>query len=173
MKATGLTAKVHIVQDGNLIAISGQRGGTINRAMGEIDTTSKDDTSGWETSIAGLRNWDVSLDGAWVLGDTALAAIEDSFMSIDHTPMTGIFDIYVTMPSGQGYSGQALATSLPLTLPHGDLITYTLNFKGTGPLRKGNVPQSLAMFSDSGLVIEQLAMAKKAEDAKKKVKETD
>lgn len=156
MKTTGLRVKLHIAQDDKILAISGQKGANLNRTMAEIDTTSKDDDSGWETSIAGLRAWDVSIDGAWVLGDTALGAIEDAFMSDEHTHETGIFDVYLTMPSGQAYSGRALATSLPIAAPHGDLITYTLSFKGTGPLKKGATPENLSTFSDAKKTIEKM-----------------
>lgn len=157
MKATGLLSKLYVSHGEHLLAVSGQRGATLNRTMADIDTTSKDDVSGWETSIAGLRNWDISADGAWVLGDTALAAIEDAFMSEDHNPETGVFDVYLSMPSGQGYRGQALVTSLPVAMPHGDLITYTLNFKGTGPLRKEDPPTNLRTFSDAPSIINQMA----------------
>ena len=41
----------------DLLAISGQKGLTINRSADSIEVTSKDTQGGWKSKIAGMKEW--------------------------------------------------------------------------------------------------------------------
>jgi len=134
---TGLVVKLYIAKEigDQLMLIGGQRGATLNINLDEIDASSKDDPDGWANNIGGQRKWDVSADGAYVIGDKGIEALEDSLLG-EHTQDIGRFQLFLTSPSGTVRTGQATLTTFSENAGHTDLVTYSQSFNGAGPLRK-------------------------------------
>ena len=139
---TGLVVKLYIAKEigDQLMLIGGQRGATLNINLDEIDASSKDDPDGWANNIGGQRSWDVSAEGAYVIGDKGIEALEDALLG-EHTQDIGRFQIYLTSPSGEVRTGQTTLTSFSENAGHTDLVTYSLSLNGAGALRKiANLP---------------------------------
>ena len=67
----------------NLLAISGQKGLTINRAADSIEVTSKDTKGGWKSKIAGMKEWSVDNDGFYIPSHASHKAIGTAFQNSD------------------------------------------------------------------------------------------
>ncbi|WP_342045986.1 phage major tail protein, TP901-1 family [Bacillus sp. OTU530] len=104
--------------------VAGQRGGTFNRDVETIDTTSKDST--WSELDYGFASWSIEGDGLLVENDVAFVELEDAFMS------KTIVKVRFETAAGAKYEGNALITSLPIEAPYDDAATYSITLTGTG-----------------------------------------
>tara|TARA_R110002020_G_scaffold301366_1_gene516811 strand:+ start:36 stop:473 length:438 start_codon:yes stop_codon:yes gene_type:complete len=123
---------------GTLVAYS--TSATLNVNHTTRSTSNKED-SGWETSMEGYRNWDVSCDALYAWVDPAGSAITNKTLS-------DIFTAYVTTRTSfeltfganggasndTKYVGTAWLTSASLSAPNEDTSTFSVSFQGSGPL---------------------------------------
>lgn len=112
------------------LAISGQRGLTLNRSAESLDVTSKDDLSGWGKKIAGMKEWGVETDGVYYASDASLKKLSDAFLNSDVLPVF----IYNRKTEKPLYGGTVSITDFPLEAPYDDAMTYSLSMEGAGPL---------------------------------------
>lgn len=127
---------VKMFVDSSLLAFSTTC--TVDLGRAEIPTTNKD-TEGWETHVVGTRNWSMSVDamrsraadtsrGFDYLLDMYLNANDPSCLLKFHTP---------SIAGQAGLQGVANLTSLSINDPGADgVVTYSVTFKGNGPIAK-------------------------------------
>ena len=107
------------------------------------DATTKS-SGGWADQIAGLRSWSLTTDGLttveptgtnYVVGDIFSAlngrgVVTVKFTTVDNSTVGG-----VTPVTGDViYSGSAFIESVDMTADMENPVTYSVSFKGTGPL---------------------------------------
>lgn len=118
---------------------------TINTETKE--TSSKDAGGAWETSEAGISSWEASSENIASTGTAGLTADDLIDLQLQRQPVTLVFgeksgtgemvpDTGWTPKADSGRTGQAFITSVKQNAPNGDIATFTVNFKGTGPLAK-------------------------------------
>jgi TP901-1 family phage major tail protein len=103
---------------------------TLNRNIATIDVTSKG--SGGDTDILpGLRDWSIDAEGIVALDSSTNAEYLDGLV----TGRTKVMLKFSTNTSGDGYwSGYAYVTSLSISAPMEDKVTFSATFSGTGDL---------------------------------------
>jgi predicted secreted protein len=97
----------------------------------DVSTDMLEDTAlgdEWKTNVAGLSEWSGSAEVSWLMSDTAQVAVQNAFLN--KTTVTGKF--YTN--ASNYYTGTAYIESMSISDPVGDLVTATLNFKGSGAL---------------------------------------
>tara|TARA_R100001463_G_scaffold136355_2_gene201526 strand:+ start:226 stop:678 length:453 start_codon:yes stop_codon:yes gene_type:complete len=105
-------------------------------------STSNKEDGGWETSMEGYRNWDVSCDAlyAWLQPDGSAitkTTLSDMFTAYIHTRASFTLTFGSTIITGIGwtkYTGTAWMTSASLTAPNEDTSTFSVTFQGSGAL---------------------------------------
>ena len=114
--------------------------GTININHSPRSISNKE-SGGYEESMEGMRNWDVSVDAMYAWLDAAGSAIagktlSELFTSYIHTraSFTITFGVTTTGTEDTKYSGSVWMTSASLTAPLEDSATYSASFQGTGAL---------------------------------------
>jgi len=113
-----------------LLAISGQRGLTINRSSESVEITTKDTMGGWKSKIAGTKEWSIDNDGLYVPDDESHKLLSSAFDSgepvclkvINNKTKAGMF------------GGLAVITDYPIEAPYDDAVTYSISFEGMGAL---------------------------------------
>lgn len=107
--------------------IGGQRGGSLSRTAEELDASSKT-TGGWGAKIAGIRSWEISMDGLVLMNDTGYLALEMAFNS-------GVsINIKFEYPTQQYRSGWAYITDLSIDAGHTDVATISCTLSGDGEI---------------------------------------
>lgn len=130
-KMSGLKCKVYIGDALSGTILAGQRSATLNRSAETIDATSKDSEGGWKESLSGFKEWSIDCDGAFVTNDVAYKTLEQNFMNSENLA------VYIEMPSGTKYVGEATITDFPLEFPYDDLVTWSITLQGSGALTVG------------------------------------
>lgn len=107
--------------------ILGQTGGSLSLGADTIDTTSKD-SGNWNENEPSYNNWSFSAEGRLKTTDPAITALR--------TAHSGGKQILVqsVMPDGGQYEGTATITAMEFDGPHDDVMTYSLEFQGSGEL---------------------------------------
>lgn len=100
-----------------------------NQNTGETSQLGKRDQEYIPTS----RNWSGSFSGSFDYADAAQKSVIDQL--IDDGVGTTLKCVFVTNAT-LSLSGQIIVTSVALGATHGDKITLSINFQGTGPLGK-------------------------------------
>jgi TP901-1 family phage major tail protein len=122
----GTTMQVYVA--GTALGLSTSFDLSINAA--EIDVTSKD-SGGWKDVLSGLRDWSVSADGIISLSSDTNA----EYLSGLITNRTQVNLRMSTETSGDGYwHGSAYVTSLSISAPMEDKVTFSATFVGDGQL---------------------------------------
>ena len=123
---------------GTLIAYSTSASLNINHSP---RSTSNKDDGGWETSMEGYRNWDVSCDAlyAWLDPDgnpITNDTLSDMFTAYITTraKFELTFGVTTTTTGDTKYVGDAWLTSASLSAPNEDTATFSVSFQGTGSL---------------------------------------
>ncbi len=123
---------------GTLVAYS--TSATLNVNHSPRSTSNKED-GGWETSMEGYRNWDVSCDAMYAWLDPAGSAISNEtlseiFTGYIHTraSFTLTFGVTSTTTGDTKYTGTAWLTSASLSAPNEDTATFSVSFQGSGAL---------------------------------------
>lgn len=83
----------------------------------------------WQESLPGLKNWAVTCNGAYVVNDEALIALEDAF--VNHT----IIDLSLKSDV-MNYHGKAFIVAFPIGAQFNKDVTYTVQLQGTGALER-------------------------------------
>ena len=119
-------------------AVAYATSGTINLTHSPRETTNKD-SGGYKSSLEGLRDWSIDLDGMYAWTSAAAGAItnaDDLFASYIETRT--VFEItWGTTVTGTGntkYVGQAWVTSITMTGSTEESSTYSASFEGTGSI---------------------------------------
>ena len=123
---------------GTLVAYS--TSATINLNHSTRSTSSKD-SGGWEDSMEGMRNWEVSVDAlyAWLtpaggaIGNETLSDIFTAYMAT-RASFELTFGVTTTDSGDTKYVGTAWLTSASLTSPMEDTSTFSASFQGSGVL---------------------------------------
>lgn len=114
----------------NLLAISGQKGLTINRSADSIEVTSKDTQGGWKSKIAGMKEWSVDNDGLYVTSHASHKALGTAFQNSD--------PVCIKIVNGKTkksmFGGLAYVTDYSLEAPYDDGMTYSMTLDGNGAL---------------------------------------
>ena len=129
-KFSGMKVKLFIKDTVTGKILGGQKNATLNRSAETIDATSKDAEGFWQESIAGFKSWSIDCDGALIESDSAYEILETAFLNSANV------DVYLDLPSGTKYQGNATITDFPLEFPYDDLATYSVSFQGSGALVK-------------------------------------
>ena len=120
----GLDILVHIGSQ----SIGGQKGCTLTMEADTIDTSNKND-AGWASFIGGAKQWSVSCDGQFVVGDEGQKAIMDAFIAgteVDIEMKNQAETVY--------YKGKACITSVEVDAQFDDVATLSVEFQGLGAL---------------------------------------
>lgn len=124
----------------DLLAISGQKGLTINRSADSIEVTSKDTQGGWKSKIAGMKEWSVDNDGFYIPSHASHKAIGTAFQNSD--------PVCIKIVNGKTkksmFGGLAYVTDYSLEAPFDDGMTYSMSLEGNGAL------VDFSLTSDSG-----------------------
>ena len=123
---------------GTLVAYS--TSATLNVNHSTRSTSSKD-SGGWEDSMEGMRNWDVSCDAlyAWLtpaggaIGNNTLSEIFTGYMET-RASFSLTFGVTTSDTGDTKYVGTAWLTSASLTSPMEDTSTFSVSFQGSGSL---------------------------------------
>lgn len=114
----------------DLLAISGQKGLTINRSADSIEVTSKDTKGGWKSKIAGMKEWSVDNDGFYVPSHASHKALGIAFQNSD--------PVCIKIVNGKTqksmFGGLAYVTDYSLEAPYDDGMTYSMTLDGNGAL---------------------------------------
>lgn len=114
----------------SLLAVSGQKGLTINRSADSIEVTSKDTTGGWKSKIAGMKEWSIDNDGLYIPSHSSHKALGTAFQNSD--------PVCVKIVNGKTqtsmFGGLAYVTDYSLEAPYDDGMTYSLSLDGNGAL---------------------------------------
>lgn len=114
----------------DLLAISGQKGLTINRSADSIEVTSKDTQGGWKSKIAGMKEWSVDNDGFYIPSHASHKAIGTAFQNSD--------PVCIKIVNGKTkksmFGGLAYVTDYSLEAPFDDGMTYSMSLEGNGAL---------------------------------------
>ena len=113
-----------------LLAIAGQQSLTINRSADTVETTSKDTKGGWKSQMAGMKEWSIDSDGAYVMGAESHKELQKYFES-GALMCIKIVDIKESKPL---FGGLAVLTEYTLEAPYDDAMTYSCSIAGNGAL---------------------------------------
>lgn len=122
-------------------AIGASRSATLTINNNTGDATSKA-SNGWEESILTSRNWEITFDGLYDPDGTF--NFEGLYDLIAARTATSVVEFAEIDGTGGGdlYRGVGLITSLSVTAPYEDVMTYSGTIKGTGALSKATVASS-------------------------------
>lgn len=134
---------------------------SLNINFSTTETSNKDQGHGeWQTFEGGVLNWDCSSDNLVGDADSHGKTYTDMVdLMLAKTPVTLVFGVNSpnATPTEEAngtlneapkagwtaddaklpyYTGKALITSISLNAPNSDNASYTVNFQGTGPLKK-------------------------------------
>lgn len=127
-KVSGMKVKLFIKEAMSGKVLAGQRNATLNRSAESIDATSKDTEGFWKESIQGFKEWSIDCDGAFIESDEAYKILETAFLASENV------DVYLELPSGTKYEGNATITDFSLEAPYDDLVTWSIALQGNGAL---------------------------------------
>lgn len=114
--------------EGSLLAESQNFSLTLNQAL--IDLTNRD-TSFWQNSISGRRDWAVDGDGLYISGDLAKKYLQYHYTNRSPATLT----LILTLADGTiTMTGEAILTNLTFPGPHEDAATITFSLSGTDAL---------------------------------------
>lgn len=116
--------------EGELLAIAGQRSLTINRSADQIEVSSKDTEGGWKSNIAGMKEWSIDTDGLYIASDDSMKKLSNAFSNSDPVCLV----VKNVKTDRFMFGGQAAITDFPLEAPYDDALTYSVTFSGNGAL---------------------------------------
>lgn len=111
--------------------IAGETTSSITINGTPIDTSSKD--SDWNTAIMGSKSWEVS--GSFTYDNTAGGEQEDMFFALKAGSLVEVYwGKLTTTTRADGYTGNALITSISISAERDGVVTKDITFTGTGAL---------------------------------------
>jgi predicted secreted protein len=129
--------------EGQYVALGAATSHTLNATREEMDVSNKD-TGEWGDIELGQCTWDIQADCMMI--ETDYDSLMDSFLatetlhvafavSAEAGAKTGKPEEGWTIGTG-GYEGDVCITSINASAAHNDKATYSVTFKGKGPLTK-------------------------------------
>ena len=113
----------------NWVSIGQQRGGSLGRTTETADATHKDD-NGWPAHVITRTPWTMSCDGALNPVDSAWGFLIAAWAAKTK--------VYVQMDAsaigGEKKEGIAIITDISSDFPESDVVSFTAEFQGSGPL---------------------------------------
>jgi predicted secreted protein len=96
-------------------------------SAGTIDISTRSG-AGWKEFIAGLKEWDLTIDQLWIADNAGLVALRTAFIAGTA--------IAVDMKDGEakGFTGSAIVTAMGLDQPLDGACMLPVTLKGTGAL---------------------------------------
>ena len=119
----------------NGVAVAHATSHTLNVNAEMIDATTKS-SAGWKDVLPGLKDWSIDCEGivAW----DATEGVSQAFADITgRTQVTVKFSMEVT--GDKRYTGLAYVSTLSMSAPLEDVITYSLSFAGDGAITEETV----------------------------------
>lgn len=90
--------------------------------------------SEWKEFMATTKDWSGSASGTLDTADATQEAFLDDFLASGQASVEGIFKV----AADYSLKGNMLATGLSIQASHGDKISISFNFQGTGALSKAS-----------------------------------
>ena len=108
--------------------IASTKSWSLELSLDTLETTALGDE--WKKYIAGLKEWNASCEGDYAINSdtTGQKALQDAYLS--GTEVT--VELYVD--SSNYYTGKAHISSLSIEDPVDDVVSFSCEFTGTGPL---------------------------------------
>ena len=107
--------------------IGGQRSGGFSIKADDIDASYKG-SGGWKTSLQGMKEWTVDLDGVYGASDEGTKELEKIATSGEGREFALVY------PDKSYRVGLGILTEFGVDAPHDDVITYKGSIKGQGEL---------------------------------------
>ncbi len=125
---------VLLKKDGTVIA--GQRDLSLSIKADKMDTSVKTN-DGWKTSLAGLREWSVSLDCVTYFGDDGSSQREIRQAAVEGTNI----DVVIAVGDEEVYAGEAAITGLDINGPMSDVSMSSFSLEGASALSCEYAPE--------------------------------
>ena len=113
-----------------ILAVAGQQTLTINRSADTIEVSTKDTTSGWKSSIAGMKSWDISIESLYIKDDASQTILSTAFEA--GNPVC--IKVYDAKAAKGMFGGLAAITTYNLEFPSDDAAKASITFSGIGKL---------------------------------------
>lgn len=130
MATTGLLNGTSLLVYSAGTAISATTSATITVNHDVRDATTKD-SAGWEESLEGKRNWEISFEGMYAF-DSTYGPDELDDLITNRSTVTVMFSTEVA--GDTRYTGTAYLTSYEMTAGVEETATFSGTFKGTAAL---------------------------------------
>lgn len=112
------------------VPVANSRSATFKMSQQLADSTTKDSDGAFTEFIPSIKSWELSTEGLAVWGAT------DQFSDaiINGTALTVQFKPKTATTGNVIYSGTVYVESYEITGDNGEVVTYSVNFKGSGKL---------------------------------------
>ena len=107
--------------------VAGQRGGSIERSVENIDVSSKDED--YRKIELTYLTWSFSADGLYKMTDDGFAKLEEAFNNKEKVK------VQIALVDNT-YTGEGYITELSFDLGYEDCVTYSCSIEGSGALVK-------------------------------------
>lgn len=121
----------------NYVPIAGQQGASFTRGSDNFSYMIKGDS--WTYNEATYRNWELSANGLYVVGDTAFDELEDAFLNGDDVIVEVCLD-KDEQPNSTYVWGRAIISDFSLDLPQDNMVGYSITLLGKGELYEVTIP---------------------------------
>jgi len=145
---------VDVLLKKNGTVIAGQRELTLSIKADKIDTSTKTN-AGWKTSLAGLREWSVSLDCVTYFGDEAAAQRAIRQAAVEGTNI----DVVVAVGEEEVYAGEASITGLDISGPMSDVSMSSFSLEGASALSCEYAPEYASHTLDEAKKVVTITMS--------------
>lgn len=128
IQTNNLVKSIDVILSANGKPLGGQQGAILERKSEIIDITNKINGA-WAENLAGVKSWNITCQGLYVVDDECLELLEESFMN------SWYLEVSFTIGNSR-YHGDALIVDFPTTALFNKEFKYNLKLLGTGPLIK-------------------------------------
>lgn len=112
------------------VAVAHATSHTLNVNAEMIDATTKS-SAGWKDILPGLRDWSIDAEG--LVAYDATEGVEELYADI--TGRTQVTVKFTTEVTGDArWTGSAYVSSMSLSAPMEDVVSYSISFAGDGAL---------------------------------------
>jgi len=112
------------------VAVGHSRSASLKMSSQLADATTKDSTDAFTEYIPSIKSWEISTEGLLVWGD-----VNQWYNAIkDGTPLTISFKPSLAATGDLILSGVAYLENFEVSADNGEVVTYSVSFKGSGVL---------------------------------------
>ncbi len=140
------------VEDPVWTLIGGQRSASLGMTADEIDIGNKS-SGGWAAKLAGIKSWNIDLDGLLLLQNAGIEALRRAFNQSKQV------NIKFRYPDNNYQVGWASITDFSAETPHDGEATLKGTLNGVGPISNVSVTVSKAAATDQTFYFEKSALA--------------